>query len=79
MQSESKNYKMQYQIYIMLVRCWFRMFYEAAQPQVELQNQHLTNLVAVTIACWHPTDHLSLSVLTELGVEISVAMVTATK
>ena len=35
----------------MLVRCWFRMFYEAVQPRVELRNQHLTNLVAVTIAC----------------------------
>ena len=33
---------------IMIVRCWFCIFYEAAKPRVELQNQHLTTLVAVT-------------------------------
>ena len=55
------------------------MFYEAAQPRVELLNHHLTNLVAATIARLHPTDPQSPSVLTELGIEISVAMVTATK
>ena len=32
----------------MIVKCWFRMFYEAVKPQVELRNQHLTILVAVT-------------------------------
>ena len=63
----------------MIVRCWFCIFYEAAKPQVELRNQHLTILVVVTTDPLHTNDLLSPLTISQFGVENYVAMVTATK
>ena len=68
-------------MYLLHDRCWFRIYIlQAAKLRVELKKQHLTISVAATIDPFNMLltfYHFQLP--PKLGVEIYVAMVTATK